>query len=138
MEYTFLDYFNEVLSIRLKEIDILIKCNETISIGKVSELLDISEREIMKISAPEDDFIEAKEILHIMEEGSSEICLMYQREIECNSPYIYSAEEIAYIYGFDLPKVKEAMEKNDIKAVTWQVLPFVFSLIPYNQNAMKK
>ena len=65
-----------------------------------------------------------------MEEGSSNICKIFKRELETGSPFIYTREQFAYIYDFDTGLVNDICAKLNIKELTWQNIPTVFGHLP--------
>jgi hypothetical protein len=67
----------------------------------------------------------------VMENGSSEVCRLYQRELAAGSPAVYTKEEISFIYGLDKCEVAAAFEQLGIKEATCLTLPVLFAVIPY-------
>ncbi len=128
---TFLETYIYDISAKLKEIDLFIKTSEeNFSKYEVSEILYISEEEVENIMDCEKiSVIDKRNFFRIMEKGSSAICKLFQRETECGSPYIYTRENISYIYNLDLSVVNEVCDNLNIKEVTSFTMPIVFSHI---------
>ena len=124
------DYKTNIMP-KLEEIDIVLKTfEEALTIGKVSEILLISQEEISRILRDESiQIIDKESFLRIMQKGSSFICNIFRREVECGSPHIYSKENIAYIYDIPLEKIEYACRVLEIEIITSGVLPLVFDCI---------
>lgn len=133
---SFLDYYSSVVSPRLMEIDIVIKCKETLGLEKAAFLLDISRAELENILHNENlENADYNNLIFIMKKGSSRICRMLRKEYELGSPFLYSVEDIAYIYEFDILKLKKICDSFQINEITWQTLPIIFSFMPvYPEN----
>jgi len=116
---------------KLTEIDLLIKTSDSpYNISVVSDLLYISENEIVGIMEGMNiSEIDRSAFFRIMENGSSDICGLYRREVECGSPDIYSADMVSYIYGIEPDAVRSAAELLGIKDITAFTLPLLLSNI---------
>lgn len=118
-------YFNKIMP-KIKEIDIVLKEKKVISFKDTAKLLDIEETELLQIMKRINiKKIEPHNFLNLMLNGSSFICQILKREIECGSPYFYSPEEIAYIYNLDKSKVLKAFEFLDMEFVTTNQIPTI-------------
>lgn len=124
-------YCNEIKP-ALCEVDVFIRSVEdTIDAADAAEILNLQldeVREIMKKS--EIIEIDRSGFFTIMEKGSSLICRLFAREVECGSPLSYTRKEIAYIYGLDLKAVEAACDELRIKEATQFTIPLIFSKIP--------
>ena len=122
-------YNNEIVP-KVKEIDILLKSNENISLKKASSLLDITESQLedilIKINEKE---INSSNFLRIMLNGTSFICKILKRELECGSPYFYNAKDLSYIYELDYEKVLNAYRFLDLDKVTAKQIPAILAQI---------
>ena len=126
----FLDFYNKHIYSNLCEIDILIKSKGPIYIEDVSNLLNLEEGEVNKIMAMEKiDTFNRENFFKIMALGSSYICKLYSREINCGSPFTYTPSQIAYIYELDLSAVLDVCFKLNIQEVTSLTLPSIFENI---------
>ncbi len=113
------------------QIDLLVKTSEDkISPKEMSDALNISLDELMQIMKFQHmESITRSNFTILMENGSSQICRLYQREKYCGSPYIYSREDIAYIYEIDIDKVNSTCDKLKIKEITPFTLPEILAEI---------
>jgi hypothetical protein len=68
-------------------------------------------------------------MLKIMAEASSDICRLYQRELKCGMPFIYSREDISYIYGLPQDEVNRVCDELGFVNITSFILPQVFCRI---------
>jgi hypothetical protein len=111
------------------EIDLFLKSRaRKMSVRKASSLLDIPEDEVRAFLRRENiGHLDGRAFLKIMREGSSLICGMYRRELECESPFVYSREEIAYIYGIALGVVNDICDSLRIKEATKFTLPEILA-----------
>ena len=121
-------YIDEIIP-RLQAIDLRLKSGDDFDIATVANLLDITEEEVIFLRRGESGYIDAHEFLELMRLGSSDVCGMYRRELERRSPIIYTAEDIAYIYGLEPERVHAAFEKLNASAITEYLLPEVFAEI---------
>lgn len=132
---SFLDVYKSEIAPKLREIDILIKTLDG-PLGKpsVCRILQISKNELDKIMEANDiKEIDRLTFFTIMQNGSSEICGLFRREVESGSPYTYEKDKIAYIYNLKTEDVSNACEKLGIVEATPFTLPLLFSLIPVNE-----
>jgi len=127
----FLEFYELCVRDVLSEIDIYIKSYEDeMEISQVAFYLGISESEVCDIMLYKNmHYIDAYNFLKIMEMGSSYICRLYKKENECGSPYIYTAEQIAYIYELEIDLVEKACERLGISEIKSNLLAAIFSEI---------
>lgn len=118
-------YFNEIMP-KIKEIDTILKERKTICFEDAAKLLEIEETELLEIMRKINiKKIKPENFLSVMLNGSSFICQILKREIECGSPYFYSPKEISYIYNLDENKVLNAFAFLDIEFVTTNQIPTI-------------
>lgn len=121
-----IDKYNNEIVPKIKEIDILLKSNETISLNKASMLLDISEIQLKSILTKiNEKEINSSNFLKIMLNGTSFICTMLKRELECGSPYFYNAKDLSYIYELDYEKVLKAYKFLNLDKITSKQIPAI-------------
>ena len=121
-------YIDEIIP-RLQAIDLRLKSGDGIDVATVANLLDVTEDEVMFLRRGASENITVHEFLDLMRRGSSAVCGMYRRELERRSPIIYTADDIAYIYGLERELVQAAFDKLHATAVTEYFLPEVFAEI---------
>ena len=116
---------------KLQEIDLYIKSSDDIlNPVHVAKLLELSEDEIAEISRRKNiSQISRRNFFDIMVMGSSFICGLYRREIECGSPYIYTRNDIAYIYQIDIEQINSICDALGIREVTAYTLPELLAQI---------
>jgi hypothetical protein len=129
---TYLQYYNENVAPKLQKIDLFLKTeeSETLSPDIICELLDISIDEV-------DDLIDTYKISNldkisffiIMQNGSSEICKMFSREIQRKIPHFYSFYDISYIYQIPYEIVVDAAVSAGLNSITQQDLNDLFEHI---------
>ena len=97
----------------LKEIDIFLKTNsQPFILEDVAKVLNISYVEAKKIIENNNiDNINKKAFFIIMQNGSSNICLIFSRILKMGIPEIYSPNDISYIYNIDINSVLNACKK---------------------------
>lgn len=116
---------------RLREIDIALKALDDISIAEASHLLLITEDETQRLMAERGVAkVDRSSFPVIMQNGSSWLCTLFQREIEIGTPFVYTADEVAYIYGLSTDAVKRAFTEVGVIEATAFTLPIVFTHIP--------
>jgi len=128
---SFLEIYQTEIAPQLQNLDIIIKSmDEPLTYTEASEALYISESETKDIMRRlHIDVIDQRSFLRIMGEASSPICRLYQRELDTGSPYVYTREEIAYIYSIPLDIVNQACEELGMVELTAYTLPDLFSRV---------
>ncbi|MDR3238993.1 MAG: hypothetical protein LBT44_02755 [Clostridiales bacterium] len=129
IHYTsFLEIYQEKIAPQLESLDILFKSMDTpLTIAEASQALYISEQEIKHIMREYGiREIDRGALLCIMENGSSFICRLYQRELHVGSPYVYSREDVSYIYTLPIDAVNHACDELGAKELTAYTLPDLF------------
>nr|WP_317358559.1 hypothetical protein [uncultured Tyzzerella sp.] len=121
-----IDTYNNIIIPKLKEIDIFLKTNDNMCLEEVCEILEINKDELEKIlSKINIKEINNKNFISIMLNGTSFICKMLKREIECGSPHFYNAKDLSYIYDLDYEKVLMAYKFLDIEKITSKQIPVI-------------
>ena len=124
---TYLDMYEREIEPRLQKIDVALKSAKTVRTQEAAELLDVSEREIEKLMRQlHISRITPAAFVKIMENSDGDICNLFRREVSCGSPAVYTAEDIAYIYGIDPGQVSEAFRYINATEVSAAALPAVF------------
>ena len=126
--HNFWDEYRQVIVPKLEKIDIMLKTvDDGISIDEVCRVLSVAEEEVFEILQTNSmDMLDKGLFLKLLNNASSYICCLYQREVSCGSPYIYSAQNISYIYDIPLDKVNRACKAVSISAITSGTLPLLF------------
>ena len=129
---SFFDEYEEKILPVIKELDLLLKAGEfPISVSEASKALNISNDEVFSVLGKlKKEKITKETFFCLMRAGSSDICRLLARELECGSPNIYKPCEIAYIYGLDKQTVEEAFEKLFLSEAAGTHLPAIFTKIP--------
>jgi len=128
---SFLEVYQNEIAPQLQSLDIILKSmDEPLTYTEASEALYISEAEIKDIMRRLNiDVIDQQSFLRIMSEASSPICRLYQRELDIGSPYVYTREEISYIYSIPLEVVNQACEELGLVKLTAYTLPDLFGRV---------
>ena len=127
----FLELYESMVAPRLALIDISMKTRQfAITPLEASAMLMISESEVNELMQERgSEIIDRRTFFSIMEAGSSWLCGLYRRECEIGSPYVYTIDDVAYIYGIEAPVVREAFAKAGVIEATQYTLPLVFQQI---------
>ena len=128
---SFLEIYQTEIAPQLQCLDIILKSmDDPLSITEASEALYISEAEILTIMRRFDiDIIDRESFLKIMSKASSPICRLYQRELDTGSPYVYTREDISYIYSIPIDIINNACEELGLVKLTAYTLPDLFSRV---------
>ncbi|WP_317368522.1 hypothetical protein [uncultured Tyzzerella sp.] len=125
-----IDVYNNIIVPKIKEIDIFLKTSENMSYEEVAYILEISKDELkdilFKVNQNE---INRRNFINIMLNGTSFICKMIKREIECGSPYFYNAKDLSYIYDLDYEKVLGAYKFLNLDRITEKQIPAILMQI---------
>jgi len=126
---SYLEVYQKEIAPQLQCLDIILKSmDEPLTVTEASEALYISEAETKDIMSRFDiDEIDQKSFLKIMTKASSPICRLYQRELDTGSPYVYTRENISYIYSIPIDIVNQACEDLGLVKLTAFTLPDLFS-----------
>ena len=133
--YSFLEEYRQYIQPAIADIDVFLKSAEyPLCAADVACVLDICQSEVAHIMQKSGaDSISRSVFFDIMRAGQSRICRLYAREFEMQSPIIYSAGQIAYIYNLDDGLVKNACQKLQITEVTANTMPLIFAHIPHQK-----
>lgn len=123
------EFYKKDIRPKLMEIDVFFKSVDgSADIDELASILSIPKQEILDTMKKNKlDVIDRSTLHVVMENGSSEICKLFRREIECGSPFTYTIENIAYIYNISIEKIKRACDELGIKEATAYTLPMIFS-----------
>jgi hypothetical protein len=130
---SFLTYYISEIMPRIQSLDITLKSmDEPISMPEAAMALCITLDELRQIMSELGIvIIDKRAMLKLMRYASSTICTMYQRELECGSPFVYTRENIAYIYGLSLGAVNNACDELGLVELTSLTLPELFSTLHF-------
>jgi len=135
MTRNYLEYYTTHIKPVINKLDIAIKCKQRLKNKDIAEILGLSEEEVERIRFQHNiKKINRNSIIKIVENGTSEICRMFQREMETGSPFTYTREQISFIYGLDRELVNTVCEELNVQEITWQSMPDVFRAIPYEHS----
>ncbi|MDR1560557.1 MAG: hypothetical protein LBS84_12870 [Clostridiales bacterium] len=128
---SFLELYQTEIAPQLQSLDIIIKSmDEPLTVTEAAEALYISEAELQNIMKRlQIDEIDQQSFLRIMTGASSPICRLYQRELDIGSPYVYTREEVSYIYSIPIDIVNQACEELGLFKLTAYTLPDLFSRV---------
>lgn len=125
-----LEVYTSKVEPKLKEIDIFLKCNDIHSIEETAKVLDLTEDEVSSLTKYLGiKKINNKNFMLLMQYGSSLICNLLKKELECGSPYFYTAWQISYIYSLDYIKVKDAFDFLSLDKVTSRQIKAILAQI---------
>ncbi|MDR1638603.1 MAG: hypothetical protein LBT59_02805 [Clostridiales bacterium] len=126
---SFLELYQSNIAPKIRSLDLLLKTmEEPLDASDVAEALCITEREAsLALKRLGVDRADKKALLRVMETASSGICRLYQREMRVGSPYVYTREDVAYIYGLPLGVVNRACEDLGILELTEYTMADLFS-----------
>jgi len=127
----YLNTYRSCIVPKLQEIDLYIKTSDDyLNPSTVASLLELSEDEVRQISNCNNiTKISRHNFFDIMLMGSSFICGVYRREVECGSPFLYTPSDIAYIYQLDVNQVNTTCTALGIREVTAYTLPSLLAQI---------
>ena len=129
--FSYLEYYAYCIRPKLKEIDLFIKTKpKKLSVSETANILNLTEQEVKGIMEKENiNSVNKFAFFKIMENGSSDICRLFKREIESGSPHVYSKEDISYIYDIDIETIEDVCNLLEITEITPFTLPDVFAQI---------
>ena len=125
---SYLEIYQTEIAPYLKKLDVMLKADKPpFTLKETSQALSIPEAEVRNImNRRQIKRIGRREFLEIMKEGSSSICRLYRREMDLGSPYVYTREEVAYIYELPLEVVCQVCDELGIQKLTAITLPDLF------------
>ena len=127
----YLERYQKEIAPVLRQIDTWIKTEDrNVSPEDLSDALGLTADEVESIlGKPLGKKLARSDYLRVMELGTSKACRLYQREVSCGSPLVYTPDQIAYIYDLSHDIVASTCEMLKIKAVTAYTLPQVLSRV---------
>ncbi|MDR2650188.1 MAG: hypothetical protein LBB94_10795 [Clostridiales bacterium] len=130
-EASFLEIYQTEIAPQLQSLDIIIKSmDEPLSVTETAGALYISETEVKNIMRRlHIELIDQESFLRIMAGASSPICRLYQRELHIGSPYVYTREDVSYIYSIPIDMINQACEDLGLIKLTAYTLPDLFSRV---------
>lgn len=137
---TFLEYYQRKIQPQIETIDIFLKTEDPpYNIDAVAEVLELSSQGMKQLLAEEKvSFITKGVFFRLMQRGTSPLCGMFRRAMDCNLPECYTPEEVAYIFDLPLSHVKGAAEKAGVTSYTDDTLPRLFSEIMIDETRYQK
>jgi len=128
---SYLELYYSKIAPAIREIDLMLKTSEgDLSVGQASRALKIKPHEIMDIMRSNKlQRITKSNFFIIMQQGSSDLCRMYQRELDKGSPFVYTQEDISYIYGIGIDLITDACDRLGVNEITEYTLPDVLAEI---------
>lgn len=128
---TFLDYYRQKIQPQIAAIDLFLK-TETPPYPKegTAAVLGLSMGELERLLAQERVTLITKGVFfRLMQRGTSPLCGMLQRAIDCRLPESCTPEEVAYIFDLPLPAVQKAAEELGETSYSERMLPLLFRRI---------
>ena len=133
---TFMEQYKKQIEPRINAIDLFIKTETPpYDIKKTARLLQIPVRELRQIMKQEQlDTIDRNAFFHIMKNGTSPICRLFARELNCGLPSFYTAENISYIYNLDISTVLSAAKEMGVNHFSRSMVSILFQHIFVTQE----
>lgn len=130
-DYKFsLKLYREKLEPKIKELDIFLKSKDTYSVKETAKILELEEKEVLSLKENLGiKEITTKNFIELMKNGSSFICKILKKELDCGSPLLYTPENIAYIYNLEYNEVKNAFEFLSLEKVTSNQISLILAQI---------
>ncbi len=129
---TYLDYYNNHFGTKIKEIDLFLKADQSngITTDIISELLSISHDEIEHlIDVYKIEKIDAVSFFHFMQNGSSDLCKLFSRELQRKMPHFYSFYDVSYIYQIPYDHVVAGAQSAQLTNITNENMHALFEHI---------
>lgn len=116
---------------KLKEIDLFLKTTSTpYDLNDVATLLNISINDLECIINENNvSSLNMVGFFIVMQNASSYICRLLQRQWQCSNFESYTADTISYIYELNPEKVKDALKESGLSHITSHNIKELFSYI---------
>ena len=125
---SFFDEYEAEIAPRLRRIDTMLRHSNSFTPAEIARAIGISPDEAFTIIG--DCVITARlnrdGFFSLLRRGSSKLCRMLNRELECGSPTDYDPRQIAYIYELDASEVERAFGKMSADVIPSRCLPALF------------
>ena len=137
---TFLEYYQRKIQPQIETIDIFLKTEDPpYNVDAVAEVLKFSSQGMEQLLAEEKVSLITKGVFfRLMQRGTSPLCGMFRRAIDCNLPERYTPEEVAYIFDLPLEDVAQAAEKAGVTSYSDETLPRLFSQIMIDETQYQR
>lgn len=128
---TFLEYYEREIMSRLTMADLTLKTGqEPYDLAQMLSCLQMSKETAEHLLGEYlTDGITRSQFLSLLQKGESVICRMFQRELRCGLPTVYTPAQISYIYDLDLEQVEQAAAQTGLNPCKGQCLWQLFSAI---------
>lgn len=132
---TFIEQYQNEIEPNLQTIDLFIKTESPpYNAGTTAALLQIPLSELQAIMKDERlTELNRQAFFIIMKNGSSPLCKMFSRELDCGLPVYYTAEDISYIYNLDISTVISAAKSLGVSYFSRPMIYILFRQILINQ-----
>lgn len=133
---TFLEYYEREIMSRLMMADLMLKTQQE-PYDPVQTLfcLQMTQTQAEELlETPLQAGITQAQMLSLLQKGHSVLCRMFQRELRCGLPSVYTPAQISYIYDLELEQVEQAATKTGLVFCKGKQLPMLFSAIDLSQT----
>ena len=122
---TFLEYYEREIMSRLTMADLILKTGqEPYDLTQMLSCLQLSKEQAEGLL----------ETALVRGMTRSVICRMFQRELSCGLPAVYTPAQISYIYDLDLEQVEQAAEQTGLNPCQGKSLSRLFSAIDLSRT----
>ena len=133
---TFLEYYEREIMSRLTMADLILKTGqEPYDLTQMLSCLQLSKEQAESLlETALVRGITRSQFLVLLHKGDSDICRMFQRELRCGLPAVYTPAQISYIYDLDLEQVEQAAEQTGLNPCQGKSLSRLFSAIDLSRT----
>lgn len=133
---TFLEYYEREIMSRLKMADLILKTEqEPYDPAQMLFCLQMTQTQAEELlEMPLRAGITQAQMLLLLQKGHSVLCRMFQRELRCGLPAVYTPAQISYIYDLELEQVEQAAAQTGLFCCEGRQLPTLFSAIDLSQT----
>ena len=129
---TFYDYYCNRIQPCIEALDLFLKTqSEPYTSQQMLRMLPFLQQEL---SCKSKQLWNREQFLLLLQQGQSEFCRMFRRELQSGLPQCYTPAQISYIYDLDLELVEQAAAQTGLQTCPRALLPLLFGAIELSQT----
>ncbi len=125
---TFFDYYKKQIRPRIEQADVFLKtASEPYPAEQIASVFGLCNTNLQPLWTKE-------QLICQLQNSSEGLWQMFQKELRCGLPCVYTADQISYIYDIALEVVEQAAERTGLTHCPKSLLPLLFDAIELNQT----
>lgn len=129
---TFYDYYCKQIRPCIEALDLFLKTHtEPYTLKQMLHALPFLRQDLL---CRKRQYWSQEQFLLLLQQGQSEFCRMFRRELQSGLPQCYTPAQISYIYDLELELVEQAAAQTGLQSCPRGLLPLLFGAIALSQT----